>query len=69
MDNIFRGEILKEVKYVQDTKEWVVNGKIIITEGLSETEKLTLESFSGSGDTGNWQLLKSETKIKGNLLC
>ncbi len=69
MDNIFRGEILKEVKYVQDTKEWVVNGKIIITEGLSETEKLTLESFSGSGNTGNWQLLKGETKIKGNLLC
>ena len=67
MDNIFRGEILREVKYVQDTAEWVVNGKIIITEGLSETEKLTLESFSGS--TGDWQLLKGETKIKGNLLC
>lgn len=67
MDNIFRGEILREVKYVQDTEQWVVNGKIIITEGLSETEKLTLESFSG--DTGNWQLLKGQTKIKGNLIC
>ena len=65
MDNIFRGEILREVKYVPDTNEWVVNGKIIITEGLSETETLTLESFSG----GNWQLLRSETKIKGNLIC
>lgn len=65
MDNIFRGEILREVKYVEDTKQWVVNNKIIITEGLSETELMTLESFSG----GNWQLLKGETKIKGNLIC
>ena len=65
MDNIFRGEILREVKYVQDTEQWVVNGKLIISEGLSETESLTLQSFSG----GDWQLLKSETKIKGNLLC
>lgn len=65
MDNIFRGEILREVKYVEDTKQWVVNNKIIITEGLSETELMTLESFSG----GKWQLLKGETKIKGNLLC
>ncbi len=65
MDNIFRGEILREVNYVPDTQEWVVNGKIIITEGLSDTEKMTLESFSG----GNWELLKSETKIQGNLIC
>lgn len=65
MDNIFRGEILREVKYVKDTKQWVVNNKIIITEGLSETELMTLESFSG----GNWQLLQGETKIKGNLIC
>ena len=69
MDNIFRGQILREVKYVQDTNEWVVNGTIVLTEGLSETEKLTLESFSGSGNTGNWQLLQGATKTKGNLIC
>jgi len=65
MDNIFRGEILTEVKYVPDTNQWVVNNKIIMTEGLSETELMTLESFSGD----SWQLLQGETKIKGNLLC
>lgn len=67
MDNIFRGEILIEVNFVADTNQWIVNGNIIITEGLSETEKLTLEEFNGNS---NWQLLKGQAApIKGNLLC
>ena len=65
MDNIFRGQILKEVKFVSETGEWVVNGAIIMKEGLSEIEKMTLEGFSGE----NWKLLKSEAKIKGNVIC
>jgi hypothetical protein len=65
MDNIFRGEILKEVKYIPDTNQYVVNGNIIKLEGLTETEKLTLEGFQCQ----NWQLLKSQTNNNGNLLC
>ena len=66
MDNIFRGEILTEVKYITETNEWVVNGNIVTSIGLSETEVMTLGNF---GDNNNWQLLKSATKTKGNLIC
>lgn len=65
MNNIFRGEILREVKKIPETGQWVVNGKIIKKEGLSETEKLTLESYG----SGNWKLLKGEAHNNGNLIC
>ena len=61
---IFRGEVIKEVRFIKTTKQWVVNGKIIIQEGLSETEKLMLENAKSKK---NWKLLKGETKITGKL--
>jgi len=65
MNNIFRGEILMEVKEIAETGQWVVNGNIIKKEELTETEKLTLESYGA----GNWKLLKGETHNRGNLIC
>jgi hypothetical protein len=65
MNNIFRGQILKEVKFIPETEEYVVNGEIITKDGLTETEKTTLESFGNQ----NWQLLKGQQTNKGNLLC
>jgi hypothetical protein len=62
-ENIFRGEILKEVKYVPKTNQWVVNGKLVLSEGLTETEVMTLQGAK----LKNWQFLKSEAKITGKL--
>jgi hypothetical protein len=64
MNNIFRGQILKEVRFIPETNQYVVNGNIIKQDGLTETEKMTLENFSQ-----NWQLLKGQTNNQGNLLC
>ena len=65
MDNIFRGQILTEVKYIPETNQWVVNGVIVEQNTLTETETITLQHFNSNS---NWQLLKGEAKTEGKLV-
>jgi hypothetical protein len=62
-NNTFRGQLIKEVKFVPKTNQWIVNGQFVLSEGLTQDEILVLESAKNK----NLQLLKGEAKIKGTI--
>ena len=55
--------IPKEIKYIESTKEWVIDGKVISEERLTATEKENLRALSK-----NYDLLISNYKPSGNLI-